>query len=161
MFTFPCPSCGKDREYANEGSLRRAALLKTTCASCRTIRNNKKRKGTKGKDKNPAWRGYKDVPGKVFSKLKRGAVQRDLVFEITIQDIQEIYEQQNKCCAFSGLPLFWGQTASVDRIDSKKGYTKENVQIVHKQLNMIKRDTPNEQFIEWCILVAEHFKELR
>ena len=157
-FNLACPSCGKNREYAKKESLERAASLKSTCASCRTARNNTKRKGTKTKDKNPAWRGYKDVPGKVFSKLKLGAERRGLPFEITIEDIQDVYEQQDKSCAFSGFPLLWGYTASVDRIDSREGYYKDNIQIVHKQLNMIKRDTPNNQFIEWCWLVTEHTK---
>lgn len=155
-FNLACPACGKDREYATKESLERAASLKSTCTSCRTARNNTKRKGTKAKEKNPAWKGYKDVPGKVFSKLKLGAERRGLSFEITIEDIQDIYEQQNKNCAFSGMPLIWGHTASVDRIDSREGYTKDNIQIVHKQLNMIKRDTPNEEFIWWCCLVTRH-----
>ncbi len=155
-FNLACPSCGKDREYAKKESLERAASLKSVCPSCRTARNNTKRKGTQSKEQNPAWRGYKDVPGKVLSKLKRGALHRGLVFEIAIEDIQEVYEQQHKVCAFSGLPLTFGVDASVDRLDSKEGYTRANIQIVHKQLNMIKRDTPNEQFIEWCCLVAKH-----
>jgi len=158
-FNLACPSCGKDREYAKKESLERAASLKSVCPSCRTARNNTKRKGTQSKENNPAWRGYKDVPGKVFSKLKLGAERRGLSFEITIEDIQDVYEQQGKSCAFSGFPLLWGHTASVDRIDSREGYTKDNIQIVHKQLNMIKRDTPNAQFIEWCWLVTKHTKE--
>jgi hypothetical protein len=120
------------------------------------VANNKKRVGTKQGDKNPAWKGYKDVPGKTFSRLQRGAKQRGLCFEITIEDIQEQFEKQHKSCAFSGISLIFGSTASVDRIDSREGYTKDNIQIVHKQLNMIKRDTPNEEFIDWCILVARH-----
>jgi uncharacterized Zn finger protein (UPF0148 family) len=159
QFNLVCPNCGKDREYATKKSLERASSLKSSCASCRTVNNNRKRKGTKSKEQNPAWKGYKDVPGKVLSKLKRGALHRGLVFEITIEDIQEVYEEQHKLCAFSGLPLIFGVDASVDRLDSQEGYTRGNIQIVHKQLNMIKRDTPNEQFIEWCCLVANHTKE--
>ena len=160
-FNLPCPSCGKQREYATQKSLERAAFKKAICPSCRTVANNKKRKGTKTKEKNPAWKGYKDIPGKVLSKLKLGAERRGLSFEITIEDIQYVYEQQNKCCAFSGLPLVWGHTASVDRIDSQEGYIKSNIQIVHKQLNMLKRDTPNDLFIELCWLVTKHTKDLR
>jgi hypothetical protein len=160
-FNLPCPSCGKQREYATQKSLERAAFKKAICPSCRTVANNKKRKGTKTKEKNPAWKGYKDIPGKVLSKLKLGAERRGLSFEITLEDIQYVYEQQNKCCAFSGLPLVWGHTASVDRIDSQEGYIKSNIQIVHKQLNMLKRDTPNDLFIELCWLVTKHTKDLR
>ena len=114
------------------------------------------RKGTKVKDKNPAWKGYKDVPGKVFSKLKRDALRRDLSFEITIEDIYNQYEKQHKTCALSGLGISFDKDASVDRIDSRFGYSVDNIQIVHKVLNMLKKDTPDEEFIEWCCLVAKH-----
>lgn len=149
-FKLACPNCGKDREYATEKSLERAALLKTTCASCRTARNNTKRKGTKSKENNPAWRGYGVVPGKVFSKLKRGAEKRDIPFEIAIEDIANQYSKQKERCAFTGFEIFFGIDASVDRIDSSKGYTIDNIQIVHKTLNLMKRDIPNDEFIMWC-----------
>ena len=76
--------------------------------------------------------------------------------EITLEDIQETYEAQNKVCAFSGLPISFGKEASVDRIDSSLGYTKDNIQIVHKRLNLMKQDIPNDEFIEWCIAVAKN-----
>lgn len=158
-FELACPSCGKNRQFKSKGALQNALTKETNCYSCRTIANNQKRKGTKVKENNPAWKGYKDIPGKIFSKLKRGAKHRNLCFEITIEDIQEQFEKQNKSCAFSGISLIFGHTASVDRIDSREGYTKDNIQIVHKQLNMIKRDTPNDEFINWCILVARYSLE--
>ena len=155
-FKLACPNCGKEREYATEKSLERAALLKTTCASCRTARNNTKRKGTKSKENNPAWRGYGVVPGKVFSKLKRDAEKRDIPFEITIEDIANQYSKQNERCAFTGYKVLFGVDASVDRIDSSKGYTIGNIQIVHKTLNIMKRDIPNDEFISWCWSVYMH-----
>lgn len=156
QFKLACPNCGKDREYAKKESLERAALLKTTCTSCRTARNNTKRKGTKGKEKNPAWRGFGHVPGKVFSKLQRDAIKRNIPFEITIEDIHNQYNKQMERCAFSGLEIFFGIDASVDRIDSSKGYTIDNIQIVHKILNIMKRDIPNDEFIGWCRLIYKH-----
>jgi hypothetical protein len=155
-FELVCPSCGKNREFKAKKALTNALQKQTTCFSCRTIANNKARTGTKAGHNNPAWSGYKDVPGKVLSRLRNGAVQRGLSFEITLEDIQETYEAQNKVCAFSGLPISFGKEASVDRIDSALGYTKDNIQIVHKRLNLMKRDIPNDEFIKWCIAVAKN-----
>ena len=45
-------------------------------------------------------------------------------------------------------------TASLDRIDSTKGYFIENVQWVHKYVNIMKWHTANQEFIEWCKLIA-------
>ena len=128
-------------------SFTKALEKKTVCPSCRTAANNRKRKGTKAKENNPAWRGYKDVPGKVFSRLKSGADRRGLVFEITIEDIQETYEQQHKSCAFSGLPLTWGHTASVDRIDSREGYTKDNIEIISLKPTSIANLTASPRYV--------------
>lgn len=155
-FNLKCPLCGKDREFKSKYALQNAEKKQTSCYSCRTVANNKKRAGTKGGSNNHAWTGFKDVPGKVFSRLRRGAEQRGFIFEITLEDIQETYEAQNKVCALSGLSISFGKDASIDRIDSKIGYTKNNIQIVHKALNLLKRDMPDEEFIEWCMLVARH-----
>ncbi len=48
--------------------------------------------------------------------------------------------------------------ASVDRINSDKGYVRGNIQIIHKRLNRIKTICGNEEFIAWCHAVAENTK---
>ena len=155
-FNLACPTCGKDREFSGKSALKQAEKKGTSCFSCRTVANNISRTGTKTKEKNPAWKGFGCVPGKVFSKLKRDAERRNLAFEITIEDIHNLYNKQKECCAFTGFPLVFGEDASVDRIDSSKGYTLDNIQIVHKALNMMKRDMDNMDFILWCRAVAKH-----
>jgi hypothetical protein len=99
------------------------------------------------------------VPGKVYSKLKRDAAKRDIDFDLTIEEISNQYENQNKLCALTGVPLKFGVDASVDRINSQLWYDSANIQIVHKDLNMMKKDMPNEVFIAWCKLVSNYAKE--
>ena len=41
---------------------------------------------------------------------------------------------------------YQGGTASLDRIDSKKGYTIDNIQWVHKDVNKMKMDLQEEDF---------------
>ena len=150
----PCGVCGKTLSYKRRESFNKANKNNTMCPSCRTSHNNKSDKRNTKKDKNPTWKGYKEIPGKVFSKLKRDAKIRNIVVNITIEDISEQYEKQNKCCAFTGTPLIFGENASVDRINSEEGYEKSNIQIVHKHLNIMKKDMPNELFLLWCQKVA-------
>ena len=45
-------------------------------------------------------------------------------------------------------------TASLDRIDSSKGYVEGNVQWVHKMINMSKQQYSQEEFIDMCKAVA-------
>ena len=46
-------------------------------------------------------------------------------------------------------------TASLDRIDSSKGYIKGNVQWVHKNINYMKQEMTNEEFLVNFITAAK------
>lgn len=151
MYKRLCSGCNKELVYKTKSNFERSEAAKSQCRQCTNTRTNKTI-SRKGSD-NAAWTGYKDVPGKVFSRLKRGAEKRGIDFEITIEDIYNQYFKQNKRCAFTGVPLEFGLDASVDRIDSSSGYTFYNIQIVHKTLNMMKKDLPNDIFIAWCKMV--------
>jgi hypothetical protein len=50
-----------------------------------------------------------------------------------------------------------GNLASLDRIDSKKGYVEGNVHWVHKDVNMMKRNFTEEYFINLCETVYKNF----
>jgi hypothetical protein len=151
MYTRLCSGCGVERTYSDKNKYERAETAKSLCRKCANTKINKtiSRKGSE----NAAWTGYKDVPGKIFSRLKNGAKQRNLEVTITIEDIYTQYIKQHKQCAFTGVPLEFGLDASVDRINSQEGYHVWNIQIVHKTLNMMKKDMPNDLFISWCRMV--------
>jgi len=154
-----CPVC-KEREiaYKRFDAFDRACKNGSMCPSCRTRLNNKSPKRNCKASNNACWRGYEDIPGKIFSRLKRGAERRGISFALSMQDIWNQYINQNKVCRFSGVPLTWGVDASVDRIDSSKGYNIDNIQIVHKAVNMLKCDMDDNQFIHWCKLIAQFSK---
>ena len=154
-----CNSCSNMLHYKNEKTYNAALKKGTMCPSCRTSQNNKSSKRNAKGNKNPSWKGYKEVPGKTHSRLKRDAIKRDIYFHLTIEEISDQYEKQSRLCAFTGIPLKFGIDASVDRIDSNLGYEVSNIQIVHKELNMMKKDMPNSVFIEWCKLVSKYEKE--
>jgi hypothetical protein len=152
-----CSSCGKQLFYKRKLTLEKATTNNSVCPSCRTAQNNKSFKRNSKTVNNPSWKGFKDIPGKVFSKLKRDAATRNIGFFITLQDISDVFEQQNRLCALSGNPIsFLESTASVDRIDSSKDYTTDNIQIVHKHINMMKRDFNNDYFIQVCKYIANN-----
>jgi len=104
------------------------------------------------------------MPGSYWSSIKFNASYRGIPFEgLTKEDAWNKFVEQDGKCALTGeLLVFESEsnasdgTASLDRIDSSKGYTKENIQWVHKNVNYIKRDLPNDEFIEWCKKVAKH-----
>lgn len=122
----------------------------------------------KGKD-HPGWRGYKEIGKHVFEKIRRQAKvgNRDYEFKITIEDIWDLYLKQNRKCALSGIELRFPTlvssndgTASLDRIDNNNGYTKDNIQWVHKHINQMKNNFPQSYFIDLCKLVTERIKNV-
>ena len=116
---------------------------------------------------NPMWKGYQEISRKFWSDNKARARKRKLAFEINIEEGWALYENQNRCCALSGLPLEmkapWDnanrryhntRTASLDRIDPTKGYVRGNLQWVHKEINHMKSDTAQSRFLELCQAVV-------
>ncbi len=113
-------------------------------------------------------KGTKDVPQRLFNRIKHGAKIRNLVFTITINDIQNLLEKQNYRCALSNIPIKCGwyvnkkninfipTTASLDRIDSKQGYTMDNIQWIHKDINKMKTNLDQKYFITLCSAISKH-----
>jgi len=104
-------------------------------------------------------KGYEDISGKYWSSVKGGARKRGLEFEITKEQIWEMFLNQNKKCKLSGDDIIFSldnekKTASIDRIDNSKGYTIDNVQILHKDINKMKNNLPQKRFIEICKNIA-------
>ena len=48
----------------------------------------------------------------------------------------------------------WEHTASIDRIDNNKDYTLENIQLVHKTVNMARGTLTVSEFIDMCKAVS-------
>jgi len=49
-------------------------------------------------------------------------------------------------------------TASLDRIDCNKSYSIENIQWVHKDVNIMRNAYSIDRFVEICKLVSEKHK---
>ncbi len=102
----------------------------------------------------PHWRGFGRISASYFGQVRAGAKIRNLYFDLTIEDLDSTLTD---FCALSGLPISTSKkTASLDRIDSTLGYTKDNIQWVHKDINKIKTDLDQNYFIELCKKVADN-----
>lgn len=145
------------------------------CGTKRAVRGDSLKKWVKGGTKScgcvlkqvgrnhHAWRGYEDISAAFWKQFRWSARARKLPFKITIEYVWRLYLKQNKKCALTGLPISFPENArdtshnaSLDRIDSSKGYIKGNVQWVDKRINFMKITLDNQEFIELCKLVASH-----
>jgi len=134
----------------------------TRCKSCASKQIDLSKKFTE------SWKGrvIKGLNRTMYGHIKSKARERNLEFEISQEFLANLLEQQDYKCALTNLdislslkivngnPNFKYITASLDRIDSSLGYTEENVQWVHKDVNKMKMQYPNDYFIEICKLVA-------
>jgi transposase len=102
------------------------------------------------------------VNGLLINKWKYEAKKRDINWNISNDEIDEIWEKQNGLCALTGKIMhakFRGSKfdrASLDRIDSNGCYNKSNCQIVLGILNICKNTLNNVDFIKMCEEVARH-----
>ena len=111
--------------------------------------------------------GYEGLSGTHYLSIKFGAKRRNIGFDVTPKFLWELYLQQNKKCALSGEDIVlvnkikdqnvdWSIiTASLDRIDSNQGYTTDNVQWVHKRINLLKNDFTEKELLYWAKKIVE------
>lgn len=154
-FTKECPECFSRHPFRSKPAAKRAEKLGTLCKSCSAKRNFKKYNGE-----------VKEEFGVRISWLKTyqtGAKGRGLVFDICAKDIRELFDEQEGLCALSGQPIqlpknskYSTVTASIDRIDNTKGYLKDNIQLVHKKINMLRGSLEVDEFISLCKMVSEY-----
>lgn len=113
------------------------------------------------------YEGYKDISSAYYRTCKAGAKKRNLCFDISKKDIWEQWKLQEGKCALSGLKLkiernykklYKTMTASLDRIDSSKGYTKNNIQWIHKDINKMKSNFDEKYFVKICKLISKNNK---
>jgi hypothetical protein len=106
----------------------------------------------------------------VWSLIKSCAADRNIGFNLKIEDAWEQFQRQSGQCALTG----WGltlesikgvnqtgegrRTGSLDRIDSTRGYEKDNIQWVHKEINKMKGSLTTTRFCEICHAVTLRIK---
>lgn len=119
------------------------------------------------------WKGCGEISGNFWhmhiirsaSGSKQGdRIRRPKDLNITIEYIWDLFLKQDRKCALSGIILVFPKhgkdrlyTASLDRIDSFKGYIVDNVQWVHKDINIMKNKFSQEYFIEICKLISQNY----
>lgn len=147
--------CGKTTRKSITST--RLRYGKTTSCGCKRQRNA---------ENHHLWKGTGIMPKRAWTSILRGAAYRNIKVTLTMVEAEALLQKQQLKCALSGVPLKmttrWNEksTASLDRIDSTKGYSKDNVQWVHKDLNKMKQEFPNQVFIEWCKAVTEHDRDI-
>lgn len=148
--------CGNIKHYT------RCNLLDGKLKSCGCWKEENKA----GIHKN--WKGRGQMSASFVGKIKTHAKVRKIEFNLDIDYLWNLFKQQSGLCAYSGQKLVFSKndtdfghgktTASVDRIDSSKGYIEGNVQWVHKDVNFMKYQFSHEHFITMCKTIVENLE---
>ncbi len=144
-------SCGTSNHPVLPGALKRGATTSCGCRRDQYLKNTGKNSAQ--------FTGFEEIGGRLVSCIKRRAKARGYEFALTAEQLWKKYLEQEKKCALSDTALTIGKknketTASLDRIDSTCGYTIDNVQWVHKKINIMKNVFEQKEFIHFCCLIA-------
>lgn len=110
-----------------------------------------------GKD-HGAFRGYGGLGKRKFGQIQYGANKRNKEFTITMKDAWDQWEAQKGICSWSGRDLKDpnSKDASLDRINSERGYIPGNIEWVHQEVNYAKHVLTASNFYLLCQEVAQY-----
>lgn len=103
-----------------------------------------------------------------FRNILKRVKNRNYEYDIDLVYLKNLWDENN-ICVYTGvkleLPKYSGvnnqlTTASLDRIDSSKGYNKGNVQFISIAANHAKNNLSHEEMIKFCDLIYENKKSL-
>lgn len=142
LYVCKCSLCGGERAFRVTSLQERKDGTRPIACGCKPNGN---------------WRGHGRVSGSYFYTLKENAKRRGIEVGVSLEEIAALFDAQGYRCAVTKIPIsFEDGTASLDRIDSSKGYLVGNLWWVHKTINLMKNKLSLTEFKEWCRLVSSH-----
>jgi hypothetical protein len=127
--------------------------LASTCRSCAS------------KDNKDRYRRYSKVDslGALLALYRRTAASRGREFSLSLDDLRSLWERQAGRCRYSGAALMSEpgspDKVSIDRVDSAKGYTIENIVLCTSRVNLMKRAMTVQEFRSIVDLLHNHVAE--
>ena len=96
------------------------------------------------------WRTQNPI-GAQFAKMRHRDKVRGVDFSLTIAKARKLYQQP---CVYCGDPT---PSLNLDRVDSSRGYSNDNVVPCCLRCNKMKSDMTTQEFIERCRRIAQEF----
>lgn len=151
-----CPRAG-EKQAISEFYARSRGGYKSYCKTCTRMSVRKSQTSFEG------------IFKMCYNSAKARASGKGREFSITLDDLKKQFEKQNGKCAITGADLkhdIKGKSEfsrcpfnmSLDRIDSGKGYTTENIQWVCVWVQGAKSDWNETEFKQWIVSAAKHIE---
>lgn len=93
------------------------------------------------------------------TSLLRALKRRPTAKPVTISELMEMWGRQGGRCAVSGLKMTWYKgkatptSVSIDRLDSSKGYSLENVRLICYAINTFKGRWSDDHMYEMSLAI--------
>jgi hypothetical protein len=124
------------------------------CKACNNERNKRYRKQEATLDR---------ACKRVYSYLHRRVRSKGFDLDFDSKYLEELFNVQEGLCAYTGdileLNAGYRNTLSVDRVDSSKGYIKDNVVLTTWEVNNCKQDLSLEDFRSLCERVLKNVSD--
>ncbi len=159
-----CLSCNNELNIENFYSDKTSSDgLQTYCKKCQSIKTYSNLSK------------FEPFMSNLYRDVKNNAKKRDIKVDITLDDMFHVYDIQEGKCIYSGIKMTHNKipsekdkdlrvqttnpyNISVDRIDSTKGYTKDNIQLVTVSVNHMKWNLKESDFLEMCEHITKYSK---
>ncbi len=170
-----CEACNKsfDRalsQYAYQTKKGRKSFCSISCGTTYNNNQNPKPKTSNAynianhaSNRRDEFTGFREFITRINKRAKSNS---KFECKITLQDLKDVWDSQKGICPYTGLVLELPTTlkpfknklakASLDRIDSLKGYTKDNVQFMSPYINFMKSNLSQSEFVRLLQLIKEH-----
>lgn len=157
-----CKRCNETKPPSEFRFRNDTKKLRAECKVCASKSENSRyyRRKSDILKRDKAWREDNPV-AKLLKSAKSSAMIKNLEFNITADDIHI-----PEVCPYLGVVLtntlgqgvVWSN-ASIDRIDSNKGYVKGNIQIISRKANAMKQDASAEELTTFAKNVLRILEE--
>ncbi len=148
----PCPECNEMQSYLRACYARESLRLEKTCKKCSNRKTDNSHRG---------W--HRGIRVSWFNKFKVCAETRGKSFNISLDDVADVYEKQGGRCALTGWDISFPEighpsifSCSIDRIDNSRGYEQDNIQLIDGRVNMMKGKYEQDFFIQVCQAVSSN-----
>lgn len=163
-----CSKCKQDKPFEDFSIRKTKSGYDHYCKLCRIEAGRKYRTENRDKANKSSAISRKKMhwSHRLIRTSKSSAIARNLEHELTAEDIKLIWETQNGCCYWLGVPLNGDSELpdrhplkpSIDRLDNSKGYIKDNVVITSTFANLGRSNTTVEDFSEFLTLLKQQEK---
>lgn len=104
--------------------------------------------------------------GRMLMTIRQRAKKKGLEYKLTVGDVLSQWEKQQGLCFYSGVLMtnINGEgrcftNFSIDRVDSKCGYTPDNIVLCCEVVNRMKIELSVDNFLNWIATIYQHSQE--